>query len=194
MSTDTNKILETERKTVVIEPVILIEGHRILDIGGGGEGVISSIYKDKVVAIDIRSDELEEISDPSSLKIVMDATQLAFIDNQFERATAFFSFMYMTASEIIKVIEEVHRVLKSGGTFEIWDIEMPSINDVEADIFIAQLEIKANEHSFSTGYGVRIKEEQQTMHRLYSLLVDCGFKLTKSVLHENGTFYIEAKK
>jgi ubiquinone/menaquinone biosynthesis C-methylase UbiE len=194
MITDTNKILETERKSVVIEPVNMIKGHRILDIGGGGEGVISSIYKDKVVAIDIRADELEEISEPSSLKIVMDATQLAFIDNQFERATAFFSFMYMNASEIIKVIEEVHRVLKSGGTFEIWDLEMPSINDVKADIFIAQLEIKANEHSISTGYGVRIKEQQQTMHQLSALLVDCGFKLTKSILHENDTFYIEAKK
>ena len=189
-----HNIFETERKIVTLEPVNLLEGQRILDIGGGGEGVISSVYKDKVVAIDIRSKELEEISEPSSLKIVMDATQLAFLDNQFERTTAFFSFMYMNASEIIKVIEEVYRVLKSGGTFEIWDIEMPSINDVNEDIFIAQLEIKVNEHSISTGYGVRLREQQQTMHQLCALFVDCGFKLTKSKLHENGTFYIEAKK
>ena len=55
----------------------------------------------------------------------MDSPQLAFIDNQFERANAYFLLMYMNASEII--IEEVYSVLKYDGSFEIWDNKMPSV-------------------------------------------------------------------
>lgn len=90
MSIDQSKILETDRKTILIKQKKLLDGQRILDIGGGGEGIISTLYKEKVVAIDIRIEELNEISEISSFKIVMDATKLTFADDQFERTTAFF--------------------------------------------------------------------------------------------------------
>lgn len=194
MSLDMSKVLQTERITIVIEPNMPLEGQRVLDIGGGGEGIISTLYKEKVVAIDIRPDELNEMEESRSLKIVMDATKLAFTDHQFDRATAFFSFMYMTDVEIIKAIEEVHRVLKTNGSLEIWDIEMPSTNDVEADIFIVQLDVRLNEKTIETGYGVQLKEEQQTMGRFSALLNESGFKIGKSFLYENGIFYLEAVK
>ena len=115
MTMDSNKVFETERLTVTISPAKLEDHVRILDIGGGGEGVISKIYKHKVVAIDQRYDELSEILDTESLKLVMDATKLDFIQEQFERATAFYSYMYMSEAEVKSSISEVYRVLKDKG-------------------------------------------------------------------------------
>ncbi|MDH5201498.1 MAG: hypothetical protein OEW93_11465, partial [Candidatus Bathyarchaeota archaeon] len=47
----------------------------ILDIGGGGEGIIGKLNGRQVVSIDLSAGELEE-TDNESLKIVMDATDL----------------------------------------------------------------------------------------------------------------------
>ena len=64
-----------------------LDGH-ILDIGGGGDGVIGRLYTNQVVAIDIRQDELDEA--PIGFeKIVMDATHLEFNDNSFDHVTSF---------------------------------------------------------------------------------------------------------
>ena len=49
---------------------------RILDIGGGGEGVIGQLKGENVVAIDLKENELEsglKAGDTKSLKIAMDA-------------------------------------------------------------------------------------------------------------------------
>jgi ubiquinone/menaquinone biosynthesis C-methylase UbiE len=70
----------------------------ILDIGGGGEGVIGRLKGRDVVAIDIRREELEEAVD-GPLKIVMDARDLKFLDGSFNTATAFFSMMYIKNRE-----------------------------------------------------------------------------------------------
>ncbi len=193
MSIDTSKILETEQITITIVSQNLGDNERILDIGGGGEGIISKIYKEKVVAIDNRIDELNEIIETLSLKIVMDATKLDFINDQFERATAFFSFMYMSDLEIKSAVREVYRVLKDNGVFEIWDIEMPSISDTEKDTFIAQLDIKYEDKAVTTGYGVQLKVEHNSSY-ISDLLIKSGFKIEQLVLNENGSFYIEVKK
>ena len=44
----------------------------ILDIGGGGEGVIGKLHGKDVVAIDLKKEELLEAAD-GPLKIIMDA-------------------------------------------------------------------------------------------------------------------------
>jgi len=69
---------------------------RILDIGGGGEGIISQVYGDKVVAIDISKNELNEAPKNDSLKLIMDARQLKFLDEQFDTVTSFFTFIETT--------------------------------------------------------------------------------------------------
>ncbi len=193
MSIDTSKILETERKTVTIVHQKLDANERVLDIGGGGEGIISKIYKEKVVAIDNRLVELSEIIETSSLKIVMDATKLDFINNQFERATAFFTFMYMSDLEIKSAIGEIYRVLKDNGVFEIWDVEMPSISAIEEDIFIVQLDIKYEDKSVTTGYGVQLKEEKNSKY-ISDLLIKGGFIIEQFILNENSTYYIKVRK
>ena len=194
MSHGISKFIETERKRVSIVPVKLHKNVRILDVGGGGEGIISRIYKDKVVAIDNRLDELIEIEDTESLKAVMDATCLSFIDRQFDRATAFFSCMYMSDSELKKAFSEIYRVLKENAIFEMWDIQMPAIETVDEDIFIAQLEVVSDDLSITTGYGVQLKEQEQSLPYFENLLVNCGFKLMTSKLSEGQLIYIEAIK
>ncbi|TFF89622.1 MAG: methyltransferase domain-containing protein, partial [Promethearchaeota archaeon] len=62
---------------------------RILDIGGGGEGVIGQLKGAQVVAIDLRADELMEAADGDYLKVIMDAKQLKFLDDYFDTITAF---------------------------------------------------------------------------------------------------------
>ena len=71
---------------------------KILDIGGGGEGIIGRLYTNQVVAIDIRQDELDEA--PTGFeKIWMDATNLKFKDNSFDHITSFFTLMFMNTEE-----------------------------------------------------------------------------------------------
>ena len=88
----------------------------ILDIGGGGEGIIGKLNGRQVVAIDIHEQELAE-TDDEALKIVMDATDLKFMPETFEAATSFFTMLYMDPETQEKAFSEVHRVLKGGGLF-----------------------------------------------------------------------------
>ncbi|NIV40215.1 MAG: methyltransferase domain-containing protein, partial [Anaerolineae bacterium] len=79
----------------------------ILDIGGGGEGIIGLLKGQEVIALDLRKEELEE-APPGPLKIVMDAKELQFLDGAFGTATAFFSLMYLKSREDQqKVLAEV---------------------------------------------------------------------------------------
>ncbi|MDO9026727.1 MAG: hypothetical protein Q7U87_02470, partial [bacterium] len=61
----------------------------VLDVGGGGSGVIGQLKGPQAVAIDLLLSELEE-APQGPLKIVMDAKELEFMDETFSAATAFF--------------------------------------------------------------------------------------------------------
>ena len=93
----------------------------ILDVGGGGEGVIGQLKGKQVVAIDPNRRELEEAAD-GPLKIVMDAGNMMFLDDAFEVVTSFFTLMYIKGSEHKKIFEEAYRVLESKGRLLIWDV------------------------------------------------------------------------
>ena len=70
----------------------------ILDIGGGGRGVIGTLKGEQVIAIDPSRRELEG-APAGPLKIVMDATDLQFLDGAFSAATSFFTLMYIKGSD-----------------------------------------------------------------------------------------------
>src|SRR5512141_2769979 len=55
----------------------------ILDIGGGGEGVIEQLKGRQVVAVDMSKRELDDAPGNPLLKIVMDARDLKFVDKSF---------------------------------------------------------------------------------------------------------------
>ena len=88
----------------------------VLDIGGGGEGIIGKLKGDQVIAVDPVKRELEEAA-PDPLKVVMSATDLQFLEDSFGVVTSFFTLMYIRSRDHGKVFSEVFRVLKPGSRF-----------------------------------------------------------------------------
>ena len=123
---------------------------RILDLGGGGEGVIGRIYGRAVTAIDIRPDELEDAPGDFE-RICMDARQLEFPDGCFDSVTAFYFLMYLFPEDMGAVFSEAARVLKSGGRMYVWD----AVYDCAfPEPHLAELYIDAAGEKISTTYGV----------------------------------------
>jgi len=95
----------------------------ILDVGGGGEGVIGRLYGPSVTIIDHCQEELDE-APCSCPKLLMDAASLAFTDASFENVTFFYSLMYMNRPVQKAALVEAVRVLKPGGRLLLWDCEI----------------------------------------------------------------------
>jgi len=148
----------------------------ILDIGGGGEGVISRLKGIQVVAIDLFKEELVEIIDGSQ-KIVMDARQLAFPDESFETATAFFSMMFMkTRDDHQRVMNEVSRVLKPAGHLLVWDIDLVERPASEKEHYFVQLQYRVGNFKKVTGYGVKWPHENRGETYYLQLAAEAGFQ------------------
>lgn len=170
------KMYVVENQQVIIEAEI--KGERILDIGGGGEGIIGLCYEKRVIAIDPRKDELEEAPD-GPLKIVMDARELSFLENSFDAVTSFFTLMYINKIDHEKVFDEIYRVLKKDGEFILWDTVIPNNDGDIKDIFVIQLKIKTPIKQIETGYGVSLKENEQDVEYFIKLGEKIGFKVIK---------------
>lgn len=161
---------------------------RILDIGGGGEGVIGQFKGRKVVAIDLRASELEEAADGEYLKIIMDAKELKFLDDYFDTVTAFYSLMYVPPEDREKIFKEVYRVLKKGREFVIWDLKIPKNEDKSKIFYGITLSIDIGSKEISTGYAIRWNSEQG--YKLYTELGErIGFSV-KEYQEDDYTFYI----
>ena len=172
---DQDKIFFTDKQIVDIEEKNNMG--RILDIGGGGEAVIAQVYGDNVVAIDIDEDELLESPENQALKIVMDARNLYFLENQFEMVTSFFTLMYLENNDIGQVFEEVKRVLKPNRSFLIWDLTIPARQSHQEEVYAAQVEVNFNENTITTGYGARWEDNEQSMETFINLAKDYNFSV-----------------
>jgi len=150
----------------------------VLDIGGGGEGVIGQLLRDKVVAIDPRGDELEETAE-GPLKIIMDARELKFLNNTFDAVTSFFTLMYIEKQDHKKVFEEIYRVLKDDGEFTVWDVTIPPYPGGTKDIFLVPLEIELRDKKITTTYGVLWTQSGQDMNYYIQLGERIGFEVIK---------------
>lgn len=164
------KIHETELQHIHITDNIT---GSILDIGGGGEGVIGRAFKESVTAIDKRQDELDE-APAECKKILMDATDLKFDDASFDNITSFFTMMYIPKDMHKQVITEAYRVLKSGGYLYLWDAVIPK-NTEDFEVFIIQLSIQLSNETIKTGYGVGYGEQDSRYYE--RLLCDSGFHI-----------------
>ncbi|MGI5900317.1 MAG: class I SAM-dependent methyltransferase [Christensenellales bacterium] len=148
----------------------------IVDIGGGGEGIIGRIYMAQVTAIDNRKDELDEA--PGGFKkLVMDASAMEFEDGSFDNAASFYTFMFIEKEKHEKVIQEAHRVLKKGGSFHIWDSRIKT-----ADPFVVELDIDASGERIHTTYGVYKDNAFQDENHFKLICEKSGF-----VLEEGGS-------
>ena len=152
----------------------------ILDIGGGGEGIIGILKGQDVIALDFRKEELEE-APPGPLKIVMDARELQFLDGAFATATAFFSLMYLKSrGDQRKVLEEVFRVLQPGGQFLIWDVSVPQKPEgEERDVYAAMLRVEVGDRTVETGYGQPWPPETRDLGYYLELSAEAGYRIVE---------------
>ena len=176
-----------EQQTLKIGPVEA-DGF-ILDIGGGGEGIIGRLNGRQVAAIDIRPSELEETSN-DSLKIVMDATDLKFLDDTFAAATAFFTMMYISDENKPKVLSEAYRVLKPGGSLYIWDANIPG-DAGDKEYFVIPLRVIMPGETVETGYGSSLR--RQSARTIREMAEEAGFSTVREEPGEH-IFYLELQK
>jgi ubiquinone/menaquinone biosynthesis C-methylase UbiE len=162
---------------------------RVLDIGGGGEGVIARAGGARIVAIDKRASEIHEARGkaPNTPWMVADATALPCESQAFDHATAFFSGMYMPEDVKEKVFRETRRALKDGGEFWIWDANMAPKDKVFAIRLKASL---PDGHALNTVYGVKAKA--QSAESICALLQQAGFE-TEVVSNQKHWFFIRAR-
>lgn len=150
----------------------------ILDIGGGGEGVIGQLKGNQVIAIDPSKRELEEAAN-GPLKIVMNAADLKFLDNSFKTVTAFFTLLYIKSKTHDKIFNEVFRVLAPGGRFLIWDTDIPTRPDTEKDVVALMLTIKLPDKEIHIGYGTGWPLQEKNAAHYTQLAQDVGFEIVE---------------
>jgi len=164
----------------------------ILDIGGGGEGLVSRIEGDRVCALDIRMSEIREarIHGHSSNWFVADGTNLCFKDDVFDIVTLWFSLGYMSDWNTKRaVLKAAYRVLKKNGRLSIMASCIPESNGRR--IFWAEFTLPDGTRS-KIGYGVK-GGQNQTLSRILDLVSKAGFS---QHLHEDHDewFKIESQK
>jgi ubiquinone/menaquinone biosynthesis C-methylase UbiE len=170
---------------------IKLEG-RILDIGGGGEGIIGQFKGEKVVAIDKNKRELEEAPSTEDLKIVMDVSDLKFLDNSFDTVTSFFTLMYIPKKDHKQIFQEIHRVLKKEGEFALWELKLPKRKKDDKEKFVIFLEVKIPDKIIETGYGNRWNKELDIEY-FSDLAKSTGFRIIEKK-EEDKTFYLRFSK
>lgn len=189
-------MIRDERKHKIASQRVVL-GHLsamgwILDVGGGGEGIIGQLMGEKVVAIDPIPMELEDAAE-GPLKIIMDARELKFLDNTFYTATAFFSFLFMNKNDHAPILREILRVLKPGGSLHIWDVTIPTYDGQGRDIFVIPLEVCLPGKNITTGYGCLWPENERDPAHYTKLAVETGF-VVESVRTEGETFSLTLRK
>jgi ubiquinone/menaquinone biosynthesis C-methylase UbiE len=175
------------RQRVVIQE---IPPGRVLDIGGGGEGVIGQVGGARVVAVDRLGSEIHEARarGANATWVVADAAQLPLKGHSLDHATAFFSCMFMPEDVLREAFREVEHVLRDGGEFWIWDSKMGA----RGDAFAIRLRVDIEDRrTINTAYGGRAKE--QSAATLAALLREANFE-TDVRIDTRHWFMIRAKK
>lgn len=147
----------------------------ILDIGGGGEGLVSRIAGSRVCAVDYRISEIREarIHNPPAYWFVADGCYLPFKSNSFDCVTLWFSLGYMSTLSIKKqVLKSAFHSLKQGGLISI----LASRIDCKEERFIFQALFTLPDGTESkVGYGVR-GNQNQTISSIGAIMVEIGFQ------------------
>jgi len=174
------------RRQVVRAEDVFRDEDLILDLGGGGEGVIGRLRGRQVTAVDLRQDELDGIA-AGPIKVVADARALPFPDSSFDAATAFFFLMYVAAADRKIVLKEAHRVLRPGGTLHVWDVRIPASGGRPHKLFVVPVRAELPDRTIRTAYGVPWKGREMSGDRIAQTAREVGFTVTE-IAQEGETF------
>ena len=155
----------------------------ILDIGGGGEGLVSRIEGGRVCSVDISMTKLRDaqLYGSDAQWIVSDGRNLCLRENTFSVATVWFSLGYLGDWQSKRsVFTELTRVLKSEG---------------KVSILASRIDCKEEKHLFNARFilpdgnisqvGYKVKGNQsQTLESTRELMEKAGFKVTRTNDHE----------
>ena len=178
-ASDNQNLLFLPQQELSLDPIRT--DHWILDIGGGGEGVIAQLMGRSVIAIDRRAGELQEALEASGddgdfIRIIMDARDLKFLDGTFHFATCFFSLMYMDDDEQRTVLAETLRVMKPGGELLVWEFQFPVRGNNKEDHVAYPLLIHLPDKDIETGYGCRWPDKVRDLEHYRRLIAGVGFE------------------
>lgn len=168
------------------------DAHLVLDIGGGGEGLVSRIAGKRVCAIDYRISEIYEaqIHNPQSHWFVADGRYLPFNERTFDLVTLWFSLGYMSTLNIKRVVlREAFRALKGNGKISILASKIDCFE--ERFIFHALFTLPDGTTS-KIGYGVK-GDQNQTIESTCAILKEIGFENIQTENH-NWWFRINASR
>ena len=176
---DKERMFVVEQQTVRVADTFE-DADLILDLGGGGEGVIGQLRGRQVVAVDVRRRELEECAG-GPIKVVADAKELPFLDEAFDAMTAFFFFMYVPESDRVSILAEAYRVLRPGGQCTIWDAEIPARGERTQEIFVVPVKAELPDRAIETGYGVRWEGREMSVDAITRKAQDAGFIVEEKI-------------
>jgi len=124
----------------------------------------------------------------------MDARDLRFLDESFPTATAFFALMYLKErADQIKVFQEAARVLKPGGKFHIWEVDLGNLSETDKEFYIVHLRYKIGKEYIETGYGMRWPKEPRGLGDYLEMAEKVGLE-EESILRVENTFHLCLKK
>ena len=164
----------------------------ILDIGGGGEGLVSRLEGQRVCAVDIRFDKIQEarLYDVHSQWTLADACSSCFRDASFKVATFWFSMGYFHNSELkFAALAEAYRCMKEDAVLSIIAVKITS--NEKKHVFNARFALPDGSIS-QIGFAVRGKQNQ-TMATVSKLVKSAGFKIIQAEEYDYW-FKIEAQK
>jgi len=160
-------------------------GGFVVDIGGGGEGMIAKTCGMETVCVDINKREIGEARSRGAVAnwVLCNACSMPFRNGTFDVVTFFFSLMYIkTFERKHAVMVEAKRVLKSHGLLYLWDATIREEPDLSVVFVEANL---PDGEKIYTGYGVKGKEKEQTLELINKLALEAGFKVTRTESHKN---------
>jgi ubiquinone/menaquinone biosynthesis C-methylase UbiE len=101
--------------------------------------------------------------------------------------------MYIKQEDHKKVMIEIYRVLKPGGYFMLWDVNIPKYSEGMKDIYVMPIEIELQNDLVKTSYGTSWKGREQDKSYFVKMAEDIGFK-PEDKDEQDQVYYIKFKK
>ena len=158
----------------------------IIDVGGGGEGLLSRLEKDRVCVVDISLNKIREAQIYGALAqwAVSDGRNLCFRTGSFDIATLWFSLGYMRDwSTKGLVMKEIQRVLKPEGLLSILGAKI--VCPEREFLFRAQFTFPDGDVS-QVGYRLAGNQDQ-SLKSTVRALEDCGLAVLDR--QDNGHWF-----